>query len=124
MADKNYSNILLKLSREYAGTQYEPLVEEAAAAYVREDYKKIDEVISKLPNDIQLLEILVNKLRGKSVHTNITKLLEGKDQSTEQAAISTSSLITHCVIECKENKEFKRLLPDLYTKLGILIKQI
>lgn len=124
MADKNYSNILLKLSREYTGTKYEPLVDEAVQAYVNEDYTKIDEVISKLPDDIQLLEILVNKLQGKSVHTNISKLLEGKDQSTEQAAISTSSLITHCVIECKENKEFKRLLPDLYKKLGILIQKI
>jgi len=124
MADKNYSNIILKLSREYTGTQYESLVGEAVDAYVREDYKKIDEIMTKLPNDIKLLETLIKKLEGKSVYTNIAKLLEGKDQSVEQAMISTSSLITHCAIECKENKEFKRLLPDLYNKLGVLIKQI
>lgn len=122
---QNYSNTILKITREYAGTRFQPLVDEATAAYVSGDYKKIDEVVKKLPDDIRLLEELVEKLRGKSVYTNLQKLLEGKETSTEQAVISTASLITHVAIDLKEgNKEYRRLLPSLYAKLGVLIDKL
>lgn len=122
---KNYSNEILKITREYTGTKFQPLVDEATAAYVRGDYKKVDEVIRQLPSDIQLLDALVEKLRGKSVYTNLEKLFEGKDASTEQAVISTASLITHVAIDLKEgNKEYRRLMPSLYAKLGVLINKL
>lgn len=122
---KNYSNMILRITREYIGTKYEPLVDEATAAYVSGDYQKIDEVAKKLPDDIYLLETLVEKLKGKSVYTNLQLLLEGKETSTEQAVISTASLITHVAIDLKEgNKEYRRLLPSLYAKLGVLINKL
>jgi len=122
---KNYSNLILRITREYIGTKYEPLVDEATAAYVSGDYQKIDEVVKKFPDDIYLLETLVNKLEGKSVYTNLQLLLEGKETSTEQAIISTASLITHVAIDLKEgNKEYRRLLPSLYAKLGVLINKL
>jgi hypothetical protein len=121
----NYSNIILEITREYTGTKYQPLVDEATTAYVCGDFRKIDEVLKRLPDDIQLLEALVEKLRGKSVYTNLQKLLEGKETSTEQAVISTASLITHVAIDLKEgNKEYRRLLPSLYAKLGVLINKL
>lgn len=117
--------MILRITREYIGTKYEPLVDEATAAYVSGDYQKIDEVAKKLPDDIYLLETLVEKLKGKSVYTNLQLLLEGKETSTEQAVISTASLITHVAIDLKEgNKEYRRLLPSLYAKLGVLINKL
>lgn len=123
--EKNYSSILLNINRQYSGTKYDALVDEATKAYISGDYKKIDEIIEQLPNDLILLEELVSKLHGKSVYTNLKLLLEGKETSTEQAIISTASLITHVAIDLKEgNKEFKRLLPSLFTKLGMLINKL
>jgi hypothetical protein len=122
---QNYSNTILKITREYAGTRFQLLVDEATDAYVRGDYKKIDEVVKMLPNDLQLLEALVEKLQGKSVYTNLQKLLEGKETSTEQAIISTASLITHVAIDLKEgHKEYRKLMPSLYAKLGVLINKL
>jgi hypothetical protein len=123
--EKNYSSILLNINRQFSGTKYDVLVDEATKAYIRGDYKKIDEIIEQLPNDLILLEELVSKIHGKSVYTNLKLLLEGKETSTEQAIISTASLITHVAIDLKEgNKEFKRLLPSLFTKLGVLINKL
>jgi hypothetical protein len=122
---QNYSNLILRITREYTGTKYEPLVEAASEAYVHRDYKKIDEIVKQLPDDLRLLDELMKKLEGKSVYTNLELLLEGKETSTEQAIISTASLITHVAIDLKEgNKEFKRLLPSLYAKLGVLINKL
>jgi len=122
---QNYNKTILEITREYTGTKYEPLVEEATAAYVRGDYAAIDNVLVQFPDDIHLLEVLVEKLRGKSVYTNLQLLLEGKETSTEQAVISTASLITHVAIDLKEGrKEYRRLLPSLYAKLGTLIGKL
>ena len=124
MKQKNYNTIILDLNRKYAGTQYVPLVEQAMAAYISDDYKKLDEIIATLPDEIALLEKLVTKLKGKSVYTNLRKLLEHKETSIEQELISTASLIVHAGIELKENKEYKCLLPDLYKKLGVIINKL
>ena len=121
---KNYSKIVLDLNRRYAGTSHMKVVENAMAAYVADDYKKLDEIIAGLPNDLVLLEKLVNKLKGKSVYTNLKKLLERKETSVEQELISTASLIVHAGIEMKENKEYKCLMPDLYKKLGVIINKL
>ena len=124
MTQKNYNTIVLDLNRKYAGTQYSSLVEQAMAAYINDDYKKLDEIIATLPDEIALLETLMTKLEGKSVYTNLQRLLEGKETSVEQELISTASLIVHTGIEIKENKEYKCLLPDLYKKLGVIINKL
>ena len=121
---KNYNKVILELNRRYAGTTHMDLVEKAAAAYLLDDYKALDKIIAKLPNDLALFETLVNKLKGKSVYTNLRKLLEKKEISVEQELISTASLIVHTGIEIKENKEYKCLLPDLYKKLGVIINKL
>ena len=124
MKYKEYSHLILEISKEYRGTQYEPLVDKAVHAYICGDYITIDEMVSKLPTDIVLLENLIKKLKGKSVYTNLRKLLEGKETSIEQELISTASLIVHVGIEMKENIEYKKLLPDLHKKLGIIINKV
>lgn len=121
---KNYNKIILDLSRRYSGTKYIKVVESAVTAYMGDDYDKFDELVNSLPDDLTLLEVLVTKLKGKSVYTNLSKLLEKKETSVEQELISTASLIVHAGIEMKENKEFKCLLPGLYKKLGVIINKI
>lgn len=119
--DKYYSQKILELARgEHTGKDC-ILVTDAMQAYVQRNYRKVDEILEKLSDDYQLLEKLIEKLKGKSTYTGLRQLLEGKDQSNEQAIISTSSLICHAAIEMKEHKEYKRLLPGLYKKLGVLI---
>ena len=118
---KDYSNKILELSRRDVKDNEKALVAEAMEYYVQGEYEKIDEVLTKLDTDYQLLNALVEKLKGKSVYTNLKKLIEGKDQSIEQQIISIGSLISHTAIEMKEHKEYKKLLPDLYRKLGVLI---
>jgi len=124
MSGKNYNKIILELNRKYVGTKYEKLVERASAAYILDDYKKLDKIIASFPNMITLLEKLITKLKGKSVYINLEKLLERKDTSVEQELISMASLIVHTGIEMKENKEYKFLLPDMYTKLGVIINKL
>lgn len=122
MDSLEYSRKILELCRRKNSPEEMVLVNEAIAAYVAKNYEKIDEVLVKLDNDFKLLEQLVLKLKGKSVYTGLKNLMEGKDQSNEQAIISTASLISHVAIEMKEHKHYRRLLPDLYKKLGELIR--
>jgi len=120
MTEQEYSNRILSLAR--LDNKDNPLITQAMEAYVQGNYTKIDEILAVLEKeDLQLLESLVEKLKGKSVYTGLRKLLSGKSVTTEQAIISTSSLITHAAIELKE---YKRLLPSLYKKLGILLEQL
>jgi len=121
---KNYNTIIFELGRKYTGTKYEKLIEKAVTVYLADDYEQLDEIIASFPTDVVLLETLVNKLKGKSVYTNLKRLLEQKETSVEQELISTASLIVHVGIEIKENKEYKFLLPDLYKKLGVIINNI
>lgn len=123
----NYSQKILALSRGVFNGSFsdkeQELVKEAMAAYASGKHTRIDEIVQMIGDDYQLLAKLMEKLKGKSVHKGIKHLIEGKDQSNEQAILSTASLITHVAIEMKENKRYGILLPDLYRKLGVLINK-
>jgi hypothetical protein len=122
---KNYSNVILNLIREVKEPEKKAKVDAVIDAYIREDYARIDELLIEMTNEYRLLERLIEKLKGKSAYVNLKKLLEGKETSNEQAIISTSSLITHIGIDLKEgNAEYKGLIIDLYTKLGVLINKL
>ena len=123
LTNKEYSQKILELCRRKSTQEDADLITEAMKSYVRGDYEKIDEILLKLDDDYKLLETLISKLKGKSVYTGLKNLMEGKDQSNEQAIISTASLISHVAIEMKEHKQYRKLLPDLYRKLGILIQK-
>jgi len=118
---KYYSNKLLEIVHYFKDTRYSPLVEEASNAYLKEDWKKLKELFERLPNDYVLLETLVEKLKGKSVYTNLKKILTGEKMVEEDRAIAVSSLLTHTLIEARTNPEYKMLLSNLYDKLGVLI---
>ena len=115
--DKYYSNKILELCRRHNADGDELLVAEAMNSYVKSDYKKIDYILEKLGEDYKLLETLINKLKGKSVYTNLNKLIENKYQSNEDVEISLSSLYTHVCIECKTDPRYSRLKPYILNKI-------
>ena len=117
-----YSQKLVELRRQFDGTKYNSLLVEYCDAYISNNAKKMDIVLKKFPTEIQLLESLVEKLRGKSVFSNLKKIIRGESIDNVNHAVGISSLMTHVLIEIKQgNKEYKILLPDLYSKLGKLI---
>jgi len=121
---KKRSTILMEAIRNFEGTKYDTILDEMSISYIDVDYDAFDASYENLPTPKDLLETLLKKLKKKSIYVGLRKVLEGKDDSIEQSIISISSLITHCTIEVKENKEYKQLLPDLYKKLGVLIKKL
>lgn len=125
MKDSYYSRKILELTRMQVSDSDQLLIDEAMKAYVKGDYQRIDEIIVRISPDYKLLESLVQKLRGKSVYTGLRKLIEGKDQTTEQAIVTVASLMVHSALELKENRiEYRKLLPELHKKLGVLISKL
>ena len=79
-------------------------------------------VLAKIPSDDQLLKELVEKLKGKSIFTNIRKLTEGKMNNKYSALKTYFSLGTHIAIECEHNRlEYAPLLESVMQKLFKLI---
>ena len=125
MKDSEYSQRILGLSRGIFDGDFnedeQKLVVEAMKEYSNGNYVRIDEILERL--EYRLLEVLVVKLKGKSTYTGLEQLVEGKDQSDEQAIISIASLISRVGIELKESNRYRILLPTLYKKLGTLINK-
>jgi hypothetical protein len=70
--------------------------------------------------EIQLKQLL-SKLEGKSCYTNLKAIAEGRSKSKTRELIGISSLLTHALIESESNKEYLKLVQDLYSKLGDLL---
>ena len=119
--EKKYSNTVLNIVRDFKETKYNHLIDDVIKAYIHEDVEKLDESIKRFPTYKQLLETLISKLKGKSVYTNLTKIFKGENVVKEDKAIAISSLITHCLIEMKTNREYRMLIPDLHKKLGEIV---
>lgn len=115
---QKYSKQLLEASKKFAGTKYASKVEEASAAYLAQNYGVMESILSKLPNEQILLATLLEQLKGKSVEKGIKKALNESQATTLEQGIAVSSLITHTLIECRKNPEYKLLLPNLYSRLG------
>ena len=115
---KEFSRKLLEASKKFTGTKYQVEVERASTAYLSEDYKLMESILSKLPTEPILLASLLEKLKGKSVEKGIKKALNESKATTLDQGIATASLIVHILIECRTNPEYKLLLPDAYKRLG------
>jgi len=66
------------------------------------------------------LVALVEKLKGKSVYSNLKKISEGKCEDKLQEIIGVSSLLTHSLIEMKTHKKYKILSSNLVEKIAEL----
>lgn len=115
-----YSIKLFEISKKFLNTKYEKQVKEAREAYLMDDFAKFDEITNKLPTEKELLENLVERLKGKSVYSNLKRVLSGKNVSVLEAKICLTSLLVHTYIEQKVNPEYKLLESIIENKLNKL----
>jgi hypothetical protein len=120
-----YAKRLFTLNKYFTSKVYENLLQETNQAYLKSDFKKLDELMSRFPTDKQLLGLLVEKLKGKSVYTTLRKILEGKIKNQAALTKGLSSLITHTLVEIEQgNPEYKILLEDLMKKLNVELSKL
>lgn len=91
--------------------KYKQVVKESRRLFDLGANSRCSQALDELPTVAQLVESLVEKLRGKSVHKTIRKILnetESKDQKLEvhTRIKGLSSLLTHAVIEMEKNPEY------------------
>lgn len=102
-----------KTSVEYSGYAFN--------AKVLYDSGNIDECkkeLKKLPSNTQLVQDLIERLEGKSVYTNIKRIVEGKETDKYRIMAGYSSLITHAIIECEHGREYYMpVVEELISKL-------
>ena len=67
---------------------------------------------------------LVEKLKGKSVYNNLREIALGKCKDKVQETIGISSLLTHCLIECRTDPSYKPLVTTLFEKLSELLYEL
>jgi len=120
----NYSQVIYETTRKFDGTKYDNVLREMINAYTVDDFKGIDEALKKLPTEIELYDSILEKVKGKSVEKNLKLAVRNTTASVVEHLIAVSSLLTHVAIECKNNKEYRVLLPDLHNKLEALIRQV
>lgn len=110
---------LQEAGKYFTKKEYADIVERAQYLFEEGQFNSCEKELEKLPNYVQLLETLVEKLRGKSVHKTLRKLQEGKVSDDLLTAKGLSSLLTHVIIEIeKGNNEYKVLVPNILEKLS------
>lgn len=116
------SKRIFEAVRKFSNTSHWQTVEQATASYVKGDYTTCEQYLDSLPTDFKLLESLLEKVKGKPAYSTLKKVLRNESVSKEDAEIAVSSLYTRTLIEAKDNKEYRALLPDLLNKLQELMR--
>jgi hypothetical protein len=76
-------------------------------------------ILDSLPTEKQLLDTLVEKLKGKSVHKTLVKIARNECKSKFDLLKGLHSLSTHVIIEAEQGRrEYLLLLPQLYSRIG------
>ena len=118
----DYSRKLLEYSRKFSSTKYSETLNELYDCYLRDDWKRFELVEKKFPSDVQLLENLIEKLKGKSVYSNLRKIFKNESVNVIDMKVTLSSLITHLLLEEKQGgREYSNLIKETHKKLGDLI---
>jgi len=112
------ANRILYASRDFANTQYAPILECVFDAYRKQDLNVVEKELSQLPTEYELLEALINRIKDKPVYANLKKILNSENVALEDQKIALSSLFTRCIIESKDNPEFRLIERVILEKLG------
>jgi len=115
---------LYQARKTFKGTKYESVTDDLAIAYCTDNKVKFDKLFETLPTNIQMLDDILEKIRGKKVFNTLKKTVAERTEDDTDSLVGVSSLMTHVAIECKTNREYRALLPDLHVKLGSLICKI
>lgn len=107
----------------FGGTKYGSIVEKAKKQFDLNESANVKKTLSRLPSDTELLQLLIEKLKGKSVYTTLKRL--GSNSSKIKEAKALSSLLTHAVISLEQGEtEFTKLLPLLLSKVNDKVYQV
>ena len=108
---------LLEADQSFRGTQYESIVTEASQLYQGGKLSACINKLKELPTEKQLLQSLMEKLKGKSVHTTLKRLAKGHGTGTVTEAVAMTSLLTHALLEIKAgNWEYRKLAISILEK--------
>jgi len=108
---------LLEAQQSFEGTQYDAIVTEASHLYSDGKLSACIEKLGELPTENQLLHSLMEKLKGKSVHTTLRRLAKGHGVGTVTEAVAITSLLTHVLLEIKAgNWEYRKLAISILEK--------
>ena len=101
---------LLEAQQTFGDTRYDTVVTEASQLYSAGKLSACLEKLGDLPDESQLLHDLMEKLKGKSVHTTLKRLARGHGVGTVTEAVAITSLLTHALLEIKAgNWEYRKL---------------
>ena len=94
------------------------IIDEALEFFHERKMKEMQAKLDELPSQEDLLAELLEKLKGKSVHKTLKKVLEGKSDNVFTELKGLFSLGTHIAIECEKDSRFGILLPMVYEKIS------
>lgn len=115
-------NRVLEAQKYFTAKRYAGTVQLALELFERGQLDLCERELDKLPSPAELLEKLIEKLKGKSVYRTLRKIQEGKVEDDIVIAKGLSSLLTHIMIECeKGNTEYKVLLSNTIEKLNEVV---
>ncbi len=110
---------LVRAEQYMLESQYRPHVYRARMLFEEGKFGESQKVLDSLPTEEQLLNSLVEKLEGKSVHKTLAKIAKNECKSKFELLKGLYSLSTHVIIEAEQgHREYLMLLPQLYTKIG------
>lgn len=110
---------LVRAEKYMLESQYQPHVYRARMLFEEGNFEECSRVLDCLPTEKQLLDSLVEKLEGKSVHKTLVKIAKNECKNNFELLKGLYSLSTHVIIEAEQgHREYLLLLPQLYTRIG------
>lgn len=103
----------------FTGEKYRAIVERAIYLFQTHQNRLCEEELNKLPSSADLLEELVEKLKGKSVAKTLKQIQEGEAGNDWTGLKGLMSLGVHLIIEREHgNTEYGILLPVILEKVN------
>lgn len=112
-------NKLDKAKKYFNNTSYSASVVLADSFCRINSFSEATKILNTLPGETELLNTLVEKLKGKSVYKTLKQIESGAIVEGPQFIKGLFSLGTHVAIEVHNgNKEYSMLYSVIYEKLG------
>lgn len=115
---------LYESERIFSGTSYNKVIEKAVHSFNTGNLTSCEDALCSLPTEEQMLRALVDRLKGKSVHKTLQELKAGKCKGSLSKAKALTSLMTHCIIEMENHKEYRMLLPRLLDRVNDVVYSV
>ena len=113
---------LTEAEKYFKGTKYEYLIPALEACVEASQYAEAEKLIEQFPTTGQLLNTLIESLKGKSAYRTLKRIAENKVKDNAEMLKGLFSLGTHISIEVnKGNKEYSSLYPLVYEKIGKIL---